>query len=461
MRVLVAAVRTDAGETSEGVCTARVVRLLAERGHDVSLLVAAPDGPGTAVALARAAVGAEVPVAEVPTRASRAAALGWHLAARPGRYRGDVGVQLVTGFGLEDLAAVRAWRRALAACERERRPDVTLARGAGLDVHPLLARATRPGAWVANVHDPWPTSWYPPAYASRARGIAPRQEARSRRVLRAAPALTAPTGRLFAHLEDRSGIDLATRGHVVPHLAPADRPVGSSGPQLLPDRPFVLCHAGTLLGPREPGPLLAAVDRLAATRPEVAADLGLALVGPLDRRHRADGAALAGRAGSGPVPVVVHDRRVPARVARTATAAAAVAVVIEADGPTSPFLPAKVADLVGDDRPVLALSPARSATADLLGADHPLRVDPGDVDAIARAVERAWSAWRAGALDRLGPPASARQAVGPAAVGAALDAALDAAVVSARPGGPAGAPAPGPARHGCSATDRGPAARSA
>lgn len=458
MRVLVAAVRTDAGETSEGACTARVVRLLVERGHDVAVLVAAPDGPGTAVELARPAVGVDVPVAEVLTRASRTAALGWHLAARPGRYRGDVGVQVVTGFGLEDLAAVRAWRRALAGCERAWRPDVTLARGAGVDVHPLLARATRPGPWVGHVHDPWPTSWYPPAYASRARAIAPRQEARARRVLRAAPALTAPTGRLFAHLEERSGVDLAGRGHVVPHLAGDEPPARSR--ELLPDRPFVLCHAGTLLGPRQPGPLLAALDRLAASRPEVAADLGLALVGPLDRRHRADGSTLAG-AGSSPVPVVVHDRRVSAGAARAATAAAAVAVVIEADEPTSPFLPAKVADLVGDDRPVLALSPASSATADLLGADHPLRVDPGDVDAIARAVERAWSAWRAGALDRLGPPASARRAVEPAAVGVALDAALEAAVASAGSGVTVGGRADHVARPGWSATDRGPAARSA
>jgi len=445
VQLLVAAVRVDGGTTSEGSCTARVVRLLVERGHQVRLLVGAAGPRGSGAEVARAAVGVPLDVVEVATSASRWSWLGQRAARVPTRYRPDLPVQVATGFGLEELAATAAWRAALLRHEAEMAPDATIVRGAGLDVHPLLARCSHGGPWVAHLHDPWPISWYPASYASRSRLVSARQEVAARRILRSAPAVTAPSARLLDWTAGASGVDLGDRGHVVAHLGPpAGRRSGAAEPVagLLPDRPFVLCHAGTLLGPRDPRLILAAVERVRRAEPAAREQLGLAFVGALDRRHH-DDASLAAlvQAGREEGWLALHDGRVALESALATVASAQVGVVIEADDPLSPFFPAKLADLLGGGGPVLALSPRRSAAADLLGSDHPLRVDPGDVGAVAIAVERAWRAWRAGDLDDLRPPEASRALVAGDVVGPALEAAVAAAIeagqagVSRPPGG--------------------------
>lgn len=441
MQVLVAAVRADAGATSEGICTARAVRLLAARGHEVRLLVSTAGPQGSGRQVAQDAVGPQVEVVEVDTGASAVARLGHRSAGAGRRYRPDLPAQALTGFGLEDLAAGEAWRRALAREEQRVRPDVTWARGAGLDVHPLLARQRLGGAWVAHLHDPWPLSWYPPSYVARARVVSARQESAARHVLRRAPVITVPSDRLLSWTAQRSGVELQGRAHVVPHLggdpgrddpAPAD----GSPEGLLPGRSFVLCHAGTLLGPRDPTPLVAGFERFLQEVPEARHDAGLALVGPLDRRHRG-GAALQERLRAGQAAgwLRVEDRRIGADLARAVVAAAQVGVVVEAPDPASPFFPAKLADLLALGVPVLALVSTSSTVADLVGPAHPLRAAPTDVAGIADAVARAWRAWRAGTLVELLPPERSRRAVTAAEVGPAVERALEAAVSAAAGGG--------------------------
>jgi hypothetical protein len=234
-------------------------------------------------------------------------------------------------------------------------------------------------------------------------------------------------------MSERSGVDLAGRGHVVAHLGAARDEPGEHGQGLLPDRPFVLGHVGTLLGPRDPAPVVAALDRLLLARPEARDQIGLALLGPLDRRHR-DAEALhdqlAPRLRDG--SVVVRDERLSAAAARAAVAGAALGLVIEAPDPESPFFPAKLADLLAAGGPMLALSPRESVVADLVGPDSRRRVDPGDVRGITAALEAAWLAWRDGELDRYRPPAESRRAVADDVVAVALEGALEAAVRAGR-----------------------------
>jgi hypothetical protein len=171
---------------------------------------------------------------------------------------------------------------------------------------------------------------------------------------------------------------------------------------------------------------------LAEQEPAAAEEVGLALCGSIDRRHLAFGGGarwLDGLPAKGSDrAVAVGTARVRSEVARRATAAADVGVVIESSDPVSPFLPAKVADLLVSGKPVLALTRAGSPTAELLGDDHPLRVDPDDAAAVARGLRTAWQAWRDGTLPQLAARASAAEQVSAAAVGPALDAALEAAV---------------------------------
>lgn len=440
MRVLVGAARVDRGWTSEGLCSARMVRLLADRGHEVHLLVGqvADSEPAEVASEVRAAVGAGIDVEVVPTRSSLAAQAGWWAARRPWRFRPDLPLQVVTGQGLDELAAVRSWAAALRAAERRVAPDVTYVRGAGLDLGPLLARSGWGGPWAGHLHDPWPTSWYPPRYRSRSRVVSARQEARARSVLGAAPALTLPSARLVGWMAERSGLDLARRAHVVAHLG-VPLPTEAAAPDQLavrwPDRAFVVGHVGALLGPRDPGALLEGWRLLVEREPAAAQEVGVALLGSVDRRHVEGAGPMRRFEVLAPEGALVISRdRAPSVQARQWSAAADLAVVLESDDAISPFLPAKVADLAASRHPTIALTRAGSPTADLLGAEHPLRVEPDDPEGVAAALTLAWRAWREGALDRLRPPEAAARQVAPEVVGAALDRALEAAVRCPAPG---------------------------
>jgi len=432
MRVLVAALRLDGGDTSEGLCTTKVVGLLADRGHEVQVLV-----PGDLAEEADHLLPEGVEVVGVVEPEAPTARVRRLVGRTPGRFRADLGVQVITGFDLDDHARRRTWARAIGHAHRGWRPEVTWARGAGLDLSPVLAAAAvlEGAAWVAHLHDPWPASWWPPAYRVASPGISARQEAAMRRVLDRAPAVTAPSARLLAWTEGRSGVAVGDRGHEVAHVG-GPLGVATSGPdpsRYLPDRPLVVAHVGTLLGPRSPHAFLEAVARVHDAEPASAADLGVALLGPFDRRHRDDRglAVLLDRFQRAGV-VRATDRRVAQAEAMAVLEAAGVALVLEAPGPESPFFPAKLADALSLQMPVVAASPARSVVTDLLGADA-LRADPDDPGAVAGVLTRVWRAWKEGRLADLVPAAGVRARVAPDAVGEAAEVALGAAISEVDP----------------------------
>ena len=92
-------------------------------------------------------------------------------------------------------------------------------------------------------------------------------------------------------------------------------------------------------------------------------------------------------------------------------------MILEADTEDSPFFPAKLADYLWLGKPIVAVSPGASATADVLGADYPLRIPPADSAVAATVFERLWTAWRENALERLAPPASLAGSISEAAIG--------------------------------------------
>ncbi|OWY60680.1 hypothetical protein B7486_67895, partial [cyanobacterium TDX16] len=248
----------------------------------------------------------------------------------------------------------------------------------------------------------------------------------ARRLLRRAPVVTVPSEGLVRWMGERTGVDLERVAHVVPHLGlppPPDLPA-IDDEIAWPDRPFVVCHVGALLSGRDPVVLLRGWRLLVEAEPDAARDVGIAVVGSVDRRHQHDDwpVLLDGTPWREAVTIAGH--RVPQDVAQAASRRGTVGLVLESRDPTSPFLPAKVADLLVGGKPILALTPAGSPTAELLGDEHPLRVDPGDAAGVARALRTAWQAWRDGDLDALAPPAGAGDRVSVLAVGEALDAAL-------------------------------------
>lgn len=427
--MLVAAKNLALDRGSEGLCTARLVAALIESGHEVRCLTTEQSSGATST-------GAVVEVVRIPITGSRA----WTAVAKavdPARARTPVGRRLrslaatavTVGTGQEprSWSEIASWRKGLRRQRHEFAPELVIVRGGGLgfEAHLAMVRERYPGPWVAHYHDPYPLSAYPPSYAHHTPILSARQERAGRRILRRATLVTFPSDQLADWTERSSGIDLSNKRIVLPHVGGDIGDVGSGNDdgavderlidRLCGDRPFLLVHTGTLLPQRSPVPLLRAFRHLLADGGEQAGDSRLVLLGSVDRRHRADDEFLALRAeleagGS----LRVHDGRTAHATALALARRATAAVLIEADDPESPFFPAKLADYLVADLPIIALSPPRSVARDLLGPDRPLWCPPTDEDAIVAGLRALWEAWRAGRLDDFRPSDRARDTVSPA-----------------------------------------------
>jgi glycosyltransferase involved in cell wall biosynthesis len=133
-------------------------------------------------------------------------------------------------------------------------------------------------------------------------------------------------------------------------------------------------------GIRTPEPLLHALALIATRRP-IACELHVAFVGTPVPSHR----RLATTLGLG--DVVEFAGRVPFAESARRAAHADVLLVIDAPSDESLFLPSKLVDYLPLDKPILALTPSRGASADLIRRlGYPV-VPPDDVVAIASAIE--------------------------------------------------------------------------
>lgn len=419
-RVLVAARHLALDRTSEGLCTARLIRALVAAGHEVRCLTTevdtapSPDGAPSVVRVTTGGSRIRASIARTadPNRATTSA-------GRRLRTWTALGVTVGTGLSPRSWQEVSTWRAAIRRECRMFAPDLVVARGGGLgfETHLALAGDRRAGPWVAHFHDPYPLSAYPPSYAHRSPLISARQERGARRVLRRATAVTFPSERLAAWTERSSGVELAARRVVLPHIG-GDVDYGPTDTSLVDrlcgDRAFLLVHTGTLLPQRSPLALLRAWRSLLDDGDRQASDGRLVLLGSIDRRHRTDEEFRALRADlEARGALRVEDGRTNHATAFALAGRATAAVLIEADDPESPFFPAKLADYLMADLPVLAVTPARSVARDLLGADHPLLCLPGDERSIATSLRALWSGWCDGALETFRPLDPVRAWVSP------------------------------------------------
>ncbi len=418
MRILVTAVWLDPDSTSEGICTAKFLRALAERGHEVICLTSQHDLARTdsvqLTRMQRLLPGVTIKHIE-PLDASTPSAQGAdHISATrttSGWTKRKLGALVATGTGLnlDGWKDLLLWQSALTTLIQHARPDFIVARGAGSNFsphHALLRSRTRT-PWVANYHDPFPPSLYPAPYTAHRSAIQRQLEAIHERILLCANALSFPSKRLANWIcGDR--IELSRKSIVLPHVA--DRPFA---PQTEVNdrsgRGFVLLHAGTLLRQRAADVLLEAFARFLDGDPLRHAESQLQLIGPIHSELNSDRRQALEATGN----LVVADARVPydqvMAIAKDATAL----ILLEAPATESPFLPAKLADYLWLQKPVVALSPTFSATRDLLGSDYQLAANPDDVNGILLALEVLWQNWRTESLSKISPPAEALRELSP------------------------------------------------
>jgi len=302
---------------------------------------------------------------------------------------------------------IRAASRAARRLARTERFDVLVSFGQPWSDHLIGLRVHRATGlpWVAHFSDPWVDSPYLRGRRWQRR-LWQRMEAD---VVRHANALIFTNSQAADRAMRKYPAEWRDKVHVVPHgfesverhelsttvdtedaedqitqalssVSPVSSVVESLCTAHRDDRLTIVYTGRFYDGIRTPEPLLRALALIATRRP-IACELHVAFVGTPVPSHR----RLATTLGLG--DVVEFAGRVSFAESARRAAHADVLLVIDAPSDESLFLPSKLVDYLPLDKPILALTPSRGASADLIRRlGYPV-VPPDDIVAIASAIE--------------------------------------------------------------------------
>lgn len=282
-------------------------------------------------------------------------------------------------------AASRAARRAAA----ERRFDVLVSFAQPFSDHLIGLRVRRATGlpWVAHFSDPWIDN----PYLQGARWQRRLWQRLEGDVVRAADALVFVNSQTAERVMRKYPDEWRRKAHVIPHGYDTGEPGAAPSPR---DERLTIVHTGRFYdGVRTPESLLRALAVLAQRRP-LARELRVVFVGTPIAAHRRVATSL------GLDGIVEFIGRVPFAESARWAAAADVLLVIDAPADESLFLPSKLIDYLPAAKPILALTPQRGASADIVRAlGYPV-IAPDDETGIAAAIEQLLAAKQDGRLRR-------------------------------------------------------------
>lgn len=244
-------------------------------------------------------------------------------------------------------------------------------------VNPVMVRlkTRHPGLrWIAHFSDPWGRN--PLEISKEREAWNRREEVETLRVADHLVFTSAPARDLMLADSDASFRDKTS---VVDHSWEPDL-----YPLQTPDsnRPLIIRHIGTLFGRRTPEPLFEAALVLLKQRPELAGTFVFQLIGSVPD------AMVETKAARGlPPGTIRRDRPVSYLRSLYLMTTADALVLIEPDVSLNYFVPSKLIDYVGADRPILALTPPGASRQVI----ERLQIDfcaPGNIPAIAAALAK-------------------------------------------------------------------------
>jgi len=325
----------------------------------------------------------ETALAEVPAGTRVYRTFGFdprHSLSIAGRYPGLL--------ALPDRAApwfpFATWR-ALAIARRERF-DAILSTSPPVTAHcvALLLHDRTGLPWVADLRDPWAIGDRGPLHGAIDRTLEPR-------VLRAATRIVVTTRPHADDLARRFGDEVGDKVNVISNGY--DEADFESLPAPRANGRFRLAHVGQLNADhRGPASFLQAL-RHCLDRGLLPADSEVAFIGA---GPMAEGGELQRMAdGLGLGAVVSIERHVPYRQALERMMSAAALLLLQPGDALHMQIPSKAFEYLRSGRRILALAPARSATAALMGRHAGVEVAaPADVDEIAAKLVGTHRAWQ-------------------------------------------------------------------
>jgi hypothetical protein len=310
----------------------------------------------------------------------------------------------ISGFSFAHWHEAALWREAIKAQIAKAKPDLIFvrSRGANFRTHTAMLGMDTDIPWIANYHDPFPFSQYPPPYQWYDAGWK-KQEKINAAILQKAPLITVPSIRLKEWITSFHP-QIKDKIHHLPHAALSFDYFLSGDEKTrikqLPNQ-LSLLHAGNLLGGhRRTDVLVQALARFFERYPEAKARLYLHIVG----------GSLGNLDGYPAVKnnIVEYDR-VSYADSLQMMQQAQVLLLLEAASEHSPFMPGKLADYLQADKPILALTPPNSETARLFGSTYPYMAPADDLAQITQAIESLWKDYMHGNLQI--PPSKVRNMV--------------------------------------------------
>jgi glycosyltransferase involved in cell wall biosynthesis len=268
-------------------------------------------------------------------------------------------------------AAQTIGREALAA-----RHDVLVSFGQPMSDHLAALKVKRRTGipWMAHFSDPWKRNPFRTSQLP-SRLLDPAYE---KKVLEAADHLIFTSEESRVLVLDGYPREYLAKSSVLPHAYDPEL-YGDTAPR--GDGKRRLVHVGNFYGHRTPDAFLDAVAWLAANRPEPLRNLDLHFYGqiPADVRERALAYPIA------PATLQIHGS-IPYTESLRKMKEADGLILLDADADQSVFLPSKLVDYLGAERPIFGVTPpGTSATLLRRAGDH--QVSPRDRETIARELE--------------------------------------------------------------------------
>ncbi|WP_292901665.1 UDP-glycosyltransferase [Nonlabens sp.] len=214
--------------------------------------------------------------------------------------------------------------------------------------------------FLAYIHDPFPMHSYPRPYDWVEPG---HQKKRDFFValFKAAKSIIYPSQMLGEWMESYypSGKNKAV---IIPHLITKNLRDTGVYPSYFDSSKFNILHAGSLMSARNPMTLLKAFMAFIKDVPEAKNNARLVMVGSSSIFHQ-EMAILSQKCSQ----IILSPNKEPFETTFNMQQQAAVNVVLEAKGPSSPFLPGKVPHCIAANKPILLLGPYYSETRRILG----------------------------------------------------------------------------------------------
>lgn len=282
--------------------------------------------------------------------------------------------------------AIRQWRDEIDSTLKREKYDLIIALGSGAQFFPHFALAAlKPDIkWIANFHDPFPMHAYPVPYRHKKGVYGWLLEFHVHRLMKYAWKICFPSEYLMNSMQEYYP-EIISKSFVIPHIGTRLNAL----PELADDNKFQLAkgkinilHAGTLLGPRDPSFLLAAIKELHFENIGFAETVNFVFLGKVSRELKAEVAATS-------LPnVLFFDGRISYKKSLDVIQEADGLMVIEAINDFSPFMPGKLADISFFEKPILAFTCKNSEVLRLLGNDYPYYSALNDIQSIKKAISK-------------------------------------------------------------------------